>query len=175
MAVLNDTYALDRRVPYFLTRGIEQTVEAPVRHGSTGALVTPDSGTITIVKPDGTHLVSGAAVTVSSSTAQFTLTPSVSETLGEGYEIRWSLVFAAVTAGTFRTAGYMAEYMPANVISATDLYGKWPWMAASNRRRLLFVPAPGPRQWEAALVDSGSTGLLRMAVGQSPAELCRSY
>jgi len=135
VAVLNDTYALDRRVPYFLVRGIEQTIEAPVRHGSTGSLVTPDSGTVTIVKPDGTNLVSGAAVTVSSSTAQYTLTPDASETLGDGYEVRWTLVFSAVTYPAFRTAGYLAEYMPANVISATDLYGKWPWLAARIPQR----------------------------------------
>jgi len=135
VAVFADTYALDRRVPYFLTRGLSQTIEAPIRHGSTGALVAPDSGTVDIIKPDGTALVSGAAVAVPSSTAQYTVTPSASETLGDGWEVRWHLVFGGVTYPTFRSAAFLTEYMPKNRISAVDLYGKWPWLAARIPQR----------------------------------------
>jgi hypothetical protein len=128
MAVRTDTFAFARRVPYFLERGVEQTIEAPVRHGTTGSLQTPDSGTITIVKPDGTDLVSAAAVTVASSTAQYTLTPSAAETLGAGYEVRWTLVFATVTYPVYRTAAYLGKYLPPNQISVVNLYGVWPWL-----------------------------------------------
>lgn len=104
-------------------------MQAPIRHGTTGGLIAPDSGTISIIKPDGSALVSGAAVTVSSSIAQYDVTPSASETLGEGWEVRWSLVFSGVTYPVFRTSGILAEYVPANNVSAVDLYGLWPGLA----------------------------------------------
>lgn len=126
MATRTATYAFSRRVPYLLERGAEQTISAPIRHGSAGALVSPDSGTVTIVKPDGTSLVSGAAVVVSSSIATYTVTPAASETLGEGWEVRWTLVFGGVTYPVYRQDAILCDYVPANTISAVDLYTDLP-------------------------------------------------
>lgn len=100
-------------------------LRAPVRWGSTGALQAPASGTITIERPDGTELVSGAAVTVSSSIATYTVTPSASETLGAGWTVAWSLT---MTDGVlpWREESYLCEYVPPNVVSAADLYRAQP-------------------------------------------------
>lgn len=126
MAVRSATYALARPAPYLLERGAEQTIEAPIRHGSAGDLVAPDSGTITINRPDGTALVSGAAVTVSSSTATYTVTPAASETLGAGWDVLWTLTFSGVVYPVYRASAYLVKYVPPNVISAQDLYTRIP-------------------------------------------------
>jgi hypothetical protein len=126
MAVRTATYALARPAPYLLERGAEQTIEAPIRYGSAGSLVAPDSGTITINRPDGTAFVSAAAVVVSSSTATYTLTPAAAETLGAGWDVLWTLTFSGVVYPVFRQSAYLVEYVPPNVISAQDLYTRVP-------------------------------------------------
>ena len=126
MAVRQATYAFARPAPYLLERGVAQTIQAPIRHGSAGSLVAPDSGTITINRPDGTALVSGAAVTVSSSTASYDVTPSASETLGAGWDVLWTLVFDGTTYPVFRQSAYLVKYVPPNLISAQDLYTRVP-------------------------------------------------
>lgn len=114
-------YAPARQAPLLLSRAVEQTISAPVRYGSTGALQAPASGTVTVRRPDQTALVSGAAVTVSSSAAQYTLTPSASETFGAGWTVEWSLT---MTDGVFRwrEEAFLCEWVPPNAISAADLY-----------------------------------------------------
>jgi hypothetical protein len=126
MAVRVATYALARPAPYFIERGALQTIQAPIRHGSSGALVEPDSGTVTIVRPDGTNLVSGVAVSITSSIAGYALTPAASETLGEGWEVRWTLTIGGTVYPTYRQAAYLVEYVPPNVISVLDLYTRVP-------------------------------------------------
>lgn len=122
MTVRVATYAATRPVAYLLERGVLQTISCPIRHGATGSLVDPDSGTITIMRPDGTTLVSGAVVTVSSSTATYDLTPSVSETLGEGWTVIWTLTFDGQAYPAYRYEAYLCEYIPPCSISAVDLY-----------------------------------------------------
>lgn len=126
MAVRAATYALARSAPYLLERGATQTITAPIRHGSDGGLVEPDSGTVTIIQPDGTAFVSDAAVTVTSSAASYTVSPSASQTLGAGWEVRWTLVFGGTTYPTYRQSAYLVEYVPPNVIAAGDLYTRIP-------------------------------------------------
>ena len=124
MAIRQETYALARPVPYFLERAVEQTIAAPIRHGVSGALVSPDAGgTLTIESPDGTNLVDAQTITVASSQATYTLTPAVTLALGPGYTVRWSLQFSTVQYPIYRTAAYMAEFIPPNVISVVDVYG----------------------------------------------------
>lgn len=126
MAIRAATYAFSRPAPYFLERGATQTITAPIRHGSGGGLVVPDSGTITITRPDGTDFVSGQPVTVSSSTASFTVSPAASETLGDGWTVLWTLTFSGVVYPTYRQSAYLVQYVPPNVISERDLYARVP-------------------------------------------------
>jgi hypothetical protein len=126
MAVREATYSFSRPAPYLLERGALQTIEAPIRYGSAGSLVAPASGTITINRPDGTALVSGAAVTVSSSTATYAVTPAASETLGAGWDVLWTLTIGGVVYPTFRQSAYLVKYVPPMVISARDLYTRIP-------------------------------------------------
>mgnify|MGYP003127433186 CR=1 FL=1 len=126
MAIRAATYAFARPAPYFLERGATQTITAPIRHGSGGDLVAPASGTITITRPDGTNLVEDQSVTVSSSTATFTLAPAASETLGAGWTVLWKLTFSGVVYPVFRQSAYLVQYVPPNVISERDLYARVP-------------------------------------------------
>ncbi len=125
MAITDTLYAPSRQAPLLLVRAQAQTIKAPVRHGSTGALQAPSAGTVTIERADGSELVSGAAVTVSSSIATYTLTPSASETLGAGWSAYWDLT---MTDGhlIWQEEAYLCEYVPPCVISAHDLYGVVP-------------------------------------------------
>jgi hypothetical protein len=126
MAIRQATYAFARPAPYLLERGATQTLTAPIRHGSGGGLIAPDSGTITITRPDGTEFVSGQAVTVSSSTATYTVSPSASETLGDGWTVLWTLTFSGVVYPTFRQSAYLVKYVPPNVVSEHELYARVP-------------------------------------------------
>jgi len=126
MAIRAATYAFARPAPYFLERGATQTITAPIRHGSGGDLVAPASGTITITRPDGTNFVEDQSVTVSSSTATFTLAPAASETLGAGWTVLWKLTFSGVVYPVFRQSAYLVQYVPPNVISERDLYARVP-------------------------------------------------
>ena len=126
MAIRQATYAFARPAPYLLERAATQTITAPIRYGSGGQLVTPDSGTVTIRRPDGTDLVSDQPVAVSSSTATYTLAPAASETLGAGWDVLWTLTFSGVVYPTFRQSAYLVKYVPPNVISERDLYARVP-------------------------------------------------
>jgi hypothetical protein len=131
MAERYDTYGAVRPVPYLLERGRAQTIACPIRYGSTGALVAPTSGTITVTRPDGTSLVSAAAVTVTSSVAEYALAaPAATETLGEGWTVEWTLTFTATVYPVYRFDAYLCEYVPHCPISAADLYRYEPELAA---------------------------------------------
>lgn len=128
MTVRIATYALDLPHPYLIERGVAQDIVAPLRHGSTGALVVPTSGTLTITRPDGTEMVSAAAVTVTSSIATYAVTPAATETLGEGYELAWDLVLSTAHY-TFRSRGMVVEYLLYPVVAETHLYEREPELA----------------------------------------------
>ncbi len=126
MAVRADTYAFARQAPYLLELGAsDQVLTAPIRHGSTGALQAPASGTITIERPSGTEMVSAAAVDVATvtDTAIYSLASiAATEPLGSGYTVIWALVLADGLTYTWRQSAYLVTYVPGNVIHAGDLY-----------------------------------------------------
>ncbi len=129
MSVRVDTRALSIPHSYLLRRGVEQTISAPIRYGPGGALVSPveAESSITIERPDGTFLASGAAVVVSSSTATYTLTPDASEALNEGWTVYWSLAFdSGEPAEVFRHEAMLVEYHLFPVISERELYIREP-------------------------------------------------
>jgi len=115
------TYAPTRPIEYLLEGAAGQTIQCPIQYGTDG-IVAPDSGVITITKPDGTAFVSGAEVVVSSSIASYTLTPAASETLGDGWTVDWTLTFAGVAYPTYRYKAILCEYVPHCPIALGDLY-----------------------------------------------------
>lgn len=125
MASRVPTYALDIPHQYLLERARTQELQAPIRYGSGGPLVAPTSGTITITRPDGTTLVSGAAVAITFSIATYSVTPSASETLGEGWEVAWDHTIASLVY-PFRSAAILCEHVLYPVVSEADIYVEEP-------------------------------------------------
>ncbi len=116
-----ETLAAVRPVPYLLERISSQVVTCPVRHGSTGALQAPASGTLTVTRPDGTSFLSAGAVPVPASVATYTLASLASEDVGQGWTLVWSLTIDGVPY-VFRFDAYLCTYIPHNPISVQELY-----------------------------------------------------
>jgi hypothetical protein len=92
------TAALDRPTTQRIRLGVAQTLSAPLRYGAGGALLAPTSGTISILRPDGSSLVSSAAVTVAGSLAYYDLSaPAATEPTGDGWSVVWRLVISGAT------------------------------------------------------------------------------
>ena len=80
---------------------------------------------MTVTTPDGTALVSAAAVTVSSSIATYPLFPASTETLGEKWSIAWDLLVGTDRYQP-REQAILVEYAPVNGINVRDLFRRLP-------------------------------------------------
>lgn len=125
MTIRAATYAFGRPIPYLLQRGATQTIDCPVRYGAGGALVAPTSRTYSVLRPGGTALVSAAPVTLSSSIATGTVTPSAAETLGSGWTVEWALSIGGLSYPA-RIEAYLCDWVPLNPVSEADLYLRLP-------------------------------------------------
>lgn len=126
MAIRVDTYALALGIDHLIERGIAQTLTAPIRHGSTGALVAPSAGTVTITRPDLTELVSAAAVTITDSTATYALSaPAATETPAAGWVVTWALTIGG-NPYTFRHPAILCQYVPRCPVSVADMLTRVP-------------------------------------------------
>jgi hypothetical protein len=163
MAIRAETYALARPVPYLLERGYQdaagvdwQTIEAPIRRTSDGAVVavTAVGSTVTVTAPGGVVLVNAAAVTVADGVARYTFTagaPTSSQALGEGYTVEWALVIDGEVY-TYRHAAILCQYVPPNSVTAADLYG-------GDGVAELVVGAPRSDGRDGLQSDAGRVGL----------------
>ncbi|MCB9763925.1 MAG: hypothetical protein H6739_29410 [Alphaproteobacteria bacterium] len=86
-----------------------------------GSLVAPSSGTITIWDGSGTKQVDADSITVSSSTATYSYTPSSSLSYGEGWRIEWSLIIDSVTH-VFRNDASLVRVSLYSPITDADLF-----------------------------------------------------
>lgn len=77
-----------------IERGRDSVIQAPL--WLDGALVAPDSGTVTIYDASDTAVVSGAAVTVASSIAEYTVAAATTSALelGMGWRVEWTLAIS---------------------------------------------------------------------------------
>lgn len=125
MAERDDTYAPARPIPYLLARVVLQTVSLPIRNGSAGALVAPDSGTLTVTRPDSGDLVTAGAVTITGGIATYDLPTMAGVPLGAGWTLVWALVIGGVTY-TYRYDAYACDYVPVSAISVLDLFSREP-------------------------------------------------
>ena len=112
-------YTLALGVPYLVARAVAWTLTAPLE--SAGATVSVSSGTCTVLRPDGTTLVSAAAATIGGGVASYALTVPAAETYGRGYEVRWALTVSGVVY-TVSHPLVVAEQVPLPTVSHTHLY-----------------------------------------------------
>lgn len=123
------------RFPFLdvLCRGRANVVEYPLYVVSTGAVDAPtqSGSTFTLLDPAGEAVVDAAAVTVTSSIAEYTIPaltlPTTLTPLGEGWKEEWRLVFGGVTYLYERTAALALTNLIPTVTDQdiTDLYPSW--------------------------------------------------
>ena len=118
--------------PALYVRGIDVLAKLPMYRAA--ALVAPSSGTFALYKPDGTALVSPAAVTITSSVAQYTVSASLLTStltpLGEGWREVWSLTMPdGYVHAVTRTAALAAVALHP-VVTDADLTGRYRPLAA---------------------------------------------
>lgn len=114
--------------PTVVEKGVDTVVGCPVYRN--GALVAPDSGTVSVYDETNTLVVT-AAVEVVGSVATYTVlgTATSSRTPSEGWRFEWALVFSTGRARTFRTDGVLALHRLYPVITDTDLLQLHPELA----------------------------------------------
>ena len=92
MSTDSTPYSSDSRTVELLQREVTNTTDITIHRN--GAVVGLDSGSYTLIKPDGTKLVDAAAVTIVDNVASYTHSAASlpdTLTLGEGYIQEWSL------------------------------------------------------------------------------------
>jgi len=92
MSTDSTPYSSNSRTVELLQREVTNTTDITIHRN--GAVVGLDSGSYTLIKPDGTKLVDAAAVTIVANVASYTHSAASlpdTLTLGEGYIQEWSL------------------------------------------------------------------------------------
>jgi hypothetical protein len=92
MSTDSTPYSSDSRTVELLQREVTNTTDITIHRN--GAVVGLDSGSYTLIKPDGTKLVDAAAVTIAANVASYTHSAASlpnTLTLGEGYIQEWTL------------------------------------------------------------------------------------
>lgn len=124
MTVRASTYALARSIPYLLQQGAAQDVEAPIRHGTDGSLVTPSAATLSVMRPDDTTFSSGPADTTSG-VATYTIPDTSAEDVGRDWELAWAHTIGGVVY-PYRMTAYLCQYVPPCPVTVLDLYDRVP-------------------------------------------------
>ena len=106
--------------PEEIEQGKDNILTCPVYLN--GAVVTPSAGTITVYDNTDAALVSGAAVTIPSTTAQYTLTSATlaNSTPSDGWRIEWTLTIG-VALYTFTQWGALVYRRLYPVVTDADL------------------------------------------------------
>lgn len=115
-------YAPRFPLPEFLVRNQDNAIEAAIYRD--GAIVAPNSGTVTVYDEAGTAVVDAQAITVASSKATFTVTAATLPTslnLSELWQIRWALVMPDGQTYTFVREAHLVRLRLYPVISDSDL------------------------------------------------------
>jgi hypothetical protein len=115
-------YAPRFPLPEFLVRAQDNDIEAAIYRD--GAISAPTSGTVTIYDEAGTKVVDGAAITVASSKATYTVTAATlpdTKGLSDLWQIRWALVMSDGQTYTFIREAHLVRLRLYPVISDSDL------------------------------------------------------
>lgn len=131
MSAAETLYTVRTPYPDLLEMAREQVVSLPVYRN--GALVAPTQAgsTVSIYKPDGTALVSAAAVVVTGSVATYTIPaaslPTTLTPLGEGWREEWALVMSGeTTARNWRREAAFVRRSPYPTVTDADLTARYP-------------------------------------------------
>jgi hypothetical protein len=112
------------RIPFpdYLERNRTQTVKLEVYRD--GALAAPSSGTFTLYDDNDEEVVSAAAVTITASVAEYSISAATlptTQTVGEGWQEEWALVMPDGVTHTFRRSAALVLRTLYPVITDLDL------------------------------------------------------
>lgn len=131
MSAAETLYTARTAYPNLIERARAQVVTLPLYRD--GALFAPTqaSSTYSLYKPDGTAVVSAAAVTVSGSVAQYAIPaatlPASLEPLGEGWREEWALVISGeTTARNYRREAALVLRAAYPTVTDADLTALYP-------------------------------------------------
>jgi len=114
-------YRIHAPAPEFLTRGSANPIEAQV-FDAAGALIAPDSGTVTVYDGSNTKVVDAAAVAIVADIATYTIAAldlPDTKSLGDGWRVEWSLVISGNPAVIFvRAASLVRSNLFPTAVSA---------------------------------------------------------
>lgn len=104
-----------------LEKGRNNTIKAPIYFG--GALAAPTSGTVTVYSSTRVAVVDAAAVTISASIAQYTVTSAMLADYGysDAWQIEWALLMGDSQTHTFVAEAALVRRNLYPVISDLDL------------------------------------------------------
>ena len=107
--------------PELIERGRDNLIQCPVYVD--GALAAPSSGTVSVFNASNEAKVNAAAVTVTGSIAQYTITAATiaSLPLEDGWRVEWSLVMPDGVTHVFRRMAALVRRALYPVITDTDL------------------------------------------------------
>ena len=107
--------------PVILERGQSQTLSAPVYLA--GSLVAPSEGTVSIYDPSGAAVLSGAAASIVSNIASYSLSSSLlqSRTPETGWRVEWRLSLSG-SWHIFRSDAVLVHRRLYPVITDADIY-----------------------------------------------------
>lgn len=102
------------------------TLTCPLYSGASLVAPTQAGSTFSLLRPDRTAIVDAQAVTVSSSIARYTVSAGTiaSESYGDGYLARWSLVVSGVTY-LFENEAQIVRKLPAPAAAHHNIIGRY--------------------------------------------------
>ncbi len=107
--------------PEFIVRAQANPIEAQI-FDAAGALIAPDSGTVTVYDGSNTKVVDAAAVAVVADVATYTIAAldlPDTKSLGDGWRVEWSLVISGNPAVIFvRAASLVRSNLFPTVVTA---------------------------------------------------------
>lgn len=124
---MTDTaYSARFELPDLIERGRANVVNCRVYRS--GALAAPSSGTVSVYNASNTAVVAAAAVTVSGSVAEYSISAGVlaSESLEEGWRIEWALTMPDGVVHTFRNDAACVRARLYAVCTDADIYRRHP-------------------------------------------------
>lgn len=121
MSSSDTNYQARFRLPEAFQKSRVETIECPIYLN--GALVSPDSGTVTIFNESGNAVVSAAVTVQTGSKATYTTSSSTftNESYGNNWLVQWDLVFSGTTYKFVRDAMLVRRKLFPSITDA-DLY-----------------------------------------------------
>lgn len=122
-------------LPHLIELGQATVLVCPVY--SSGALVSPSAGTITITDGANTAVVSAAAVTITGGIAQYTVLGAVTSALSpsSSWRVLWSLTLPDGTVFVHRSEAFLVRYRLYPTISDQDVVRRIPALSTTAASR----------------------------------------